>query len=224
MNCHFKQFFGSSIGKKFIMGLTGLALCGFLVGHLLGNFTLLLGPDVFNTYAHTLTSNPLIYVAEAGLIILFLSHIGLAMKLTMENKAARPVKYYAHYATGRGMTLASRTMPLTGLVLLVFLILHLLNFKYGTNYVTTVDGQEIRDIYRTVIEYFSSPLYVAWYVFAMCVLGFHVGHGFQSAFQSLGFHHDKYTPWIKCGAKLFAVFVAVGFSGLAIFCHFQGGH
>jgi len=223
MNCNIKQFFSSSIGKKYIMGLTGLALCGFLVTHLLGNLLLLMGPDAFNLYAHTLTSNPLIYVAEAILLLIFLSHLGLATKISLENRAARPVKYYAHHATGRGMTFSSKTMPLSGLVTFVFVVLHLLNFKYGTQYLTNVDGQEMRDVFKTVIEYFENPLYVVWYVFAMCVLGFHVCHGFQSAFQSLGFNHPKYTPLIKLKAKAFGLFVTIGFSGLAIWCHFQGG-
>jgi len=221
-NCKFIKFFQTSVGKKYVMGITGLLLCGFLLAHLAGNFSLLFGADAFNFYAHQLTKNKaLLYIAEAGLIVLFLSHIVMAIKLTLENKAARPEKYYMKNKTGRGETFASSTMPITGMIILVFLVTHLMHFKYGSYYVTNLEGESVRDIYRTVIEYFASPIWVAWYVFAMIVTGLHVSHGFQSAFQSLGFNHPKYTPILKLVSCLFAIFVATGFSTLAIWCHFQ---
>ncbi|MCB9092063.1 MAG: succinate dehydrogenase cytochrome b subunit [Halobacteriovoraceae bacterium] len=218
---HWCRFFSSSIGKKQVMALTGLALCGFLVSHLLGNCLLLLGPDTFNLYAHKLTSNNLIYVAEGALVLIFLSHVFMAIRLTIENKKARPERYHAKKKTGRGATFASSTMPFSGLILLAFIILHLMNFKYGTHYETFVDGAQIRDLYKTVIEYFSNPLYVAWYVFAMIVMGFHVSHGFQSSFQSLGLNHPKYTPKIKLLSLVFAVVVSGGFSFLSIWSYMQ---
>jgi len=210
-----------SIGKKQIMGLTGLALCGFLVTHLLGNFLVLLGPDAFNNYAHTLISNPFIYVAEAGLVALFLSHLFMALKLTWENRQARPVKYYMKKSTGRGETFASKTMIYTGVITFIFVVLHLISFKYGTEYTTYIDGVKVRDIYKLVIEYFSNPLYVAWYVVAMISMGIHTSHGFWSAFQSLGFNHEKYTPIIRKISCLYACFIGLGFSFLSIWCHFQ---
>lgn len=215
------NYLTSSIGKKQIMALTGFGLLGFTATHLLGNILLFLGADAFNFYAHQLTSNKLILLAEAGLAGMFLLHIVLAVLTRVENMRARPVNYYVKTRTGRGETLASKTMPITGIVLLVFIITHLLNFKFGTNYPTTVDGVEMRDLYRTVIEYFASPAYVAWYVFAMCTLGFHTSHGFQSAFQSWGLRHPKYTPVIELLSFAYGIVVAVGFSALAIFCHFQ---
>lgn len=217
-----QSFAKSSVGKKQVMALTGLALCGFLVTHLLGNLLILLGPDAFNLYAHKLTSNPAIYVAEAILVLLFLSHIGMAMKLTIENKLARPVSYYKRTPTGRGSTFASSTMPYTGFIILVFVIIHLINFKYGAYYATTVDGVEMRDLYRVVIEYFANPAYVAWYVVAMIATGIHTSHGFWSAFQSFGFSHSKYNCTIKLISKLYGFLIAAGFSGLAIFCHIKG--
>jgi succinate dehydrogenase / fumarate reductase cytochrome b subunit len=203
------------------MALTGLGLLGFTATHLLGNVFIFFGPDAFNFYAHTLTSNPLILVAELGLAGMFLLHIVLAVLTRIENMRARPVNYYVKTRTGRGETLASKTMPITGMVLLVFIILHLWSFKYGTNYSTIVDGVEMRDLFKTVIEYFASPLYVAWYVFAMCTLGYHTSHGFQSAFQSWGMRHPKYTPVIDIMSVAYGVVVALGFSSMAIFCHFQ---
>ena len=203
------------------MALTGFGLVGFTASHLLGNLLILLGPDAFNKYAYTLTSNPLIYVAEAGLLGMFLLHLFLAVVLKLENIAARPQNYYVKVKTGRGETFASSTMPYTGIILLIFVVIHLLNFKFGSNYPTTVDGVEMRDLYRTVVEYFANPLYVAWYVVAMIALGLHTSHGFQSVFQTWGFNHPKYTPVIQTASLAYGLFVGAGFSILAIFCHFQ---
>lgn len=215
------NYFTSSIGKKQIMALTGFGLVGFTASHLLGNLLIFLGPDAFNKYAYTLTSNPLIYVAEAGLLGMFLLHLVLAVILKIQNMAARPHRYYVKVRTGRGETIASKTMPYTGLILLVFIIVHLLNFKFGSNYPTTVDGVAMRDLYRTVVEYFSNPLYVAWYVIAMSALGLHTSHGVQSVFQTWGFNHPKYTPVVQTASLAYGLFVGAGFSILAIYCHFQ---
>lgn len=215
------SFFTASIGKKQIMALTGAGLIGFTLTHLLGNFLMLVGPDAFNTYAHTLTSNPLIYVAEAGLVTMFFLHLALAVILAIQNRQARPESYAVKVKTGRGETFASSTMPYTGFIMLIFIVLHLINFKYGSEYSTLVDGVQMRDIYRTVIEYFANPLYVGWYVFAMIALGIHTSHGFWSMFQSWGIQHPKYTKCIKSAAVGYGVFVAVGFSALAIYSYFQ---
>jgi succinate dehydrogenase / fumarate reductase cytochrome b subunit len=217
-----KQIITSSIVKKQVMGVTGLMLCGFLLTHLAGNFLIFVGSDAFNLYAYTLTSNPLIYAAELVLALLFLSHIVLALKLTIENKKARPVEYYVKTPTGRGSTFASSTMPYTGFIVLVFLVVHLLNFKFGPVYNTQVDGIEMRDLYKTVVEYFQSPLNILWYLFAMLALGIHVSHGFWSAFHSIGFNHPKYNCSLKMASKGFALLITVGYSALPIFCYFQG--
>jgi succinate dehydrogenase / fumarate reductase cytochrome b subunit len=215
------NYFTSSIGKKQIMAITGLGLVGFTITHLIGNLLIFLGPDAFNMYAYKLTSNPLIYIAEAGLLSMFLAHIVLAIVLQMQNSNARPVKYYMKKSTGRGETFASKTMPITGLIMLAFIILHLINFKYGAHYKTAVDGHQLRDLYRVVIEYFANPFYVAWYVFAVCALGIHTSHGLQSSLQTLGINHPKYTPIFKHISCAYGFIVAVGFSALAIFSYFQ---
>lgn len=211
----------ASIGKKQIMAITGFGLVGFAATHLLGNLLIFLGPDAFNLYAYKLTSNPLIYVAEAGLLGMFVLHIVLAATLKMQNSAARSQSYFVKVRTGRGETFASATMPYTGMIILIFIILHLINFKYGSNYETAIDGIVVRDLYRTVVEYFANPLYVVWYVFAMLSFGLHTSHGFQSMFQSWGFNHPKYTPCIQTASVIYGVVVAFGFSALAVFCYFQ---
>lgn len=213
----------SSIIKKQIMALTGLSLCAFLLLHLAGNCFIYLGPGAFNSYAHALTSNPLIYVAEAGLALIFLVHIGLAIRLSIENYQARPVKYYMKVPTGRGANFASSTMLYTGVITLIFIITHLIHFKFGLQYVTFHDGEQMRDLYRLVMEYFSNPLPVAWYIFAVCCLGLHVGHGFWSAFQSLGLEHSEHNHLIKRASRLFGAIVALGYTALPIFCYTRGG-
>jgi succinate dehydrogenase / fumarate reductase cytochrome b subunit len=223
MSAAVSRYFVSSIGRKQLIATSGLLLCGFLVAHLLGNFTLFIGPDAFNLYAHKLMSlGALIYLAEAGLAAIFLLHFGLAVKLTMENKAARGQKYYLKTRTGRGETILSATMPYTGLVLLVFLILHLIQFKFGPMYYTQVDGVTMRDLYRTVVEYFQSPLNTAWYVLAMVAAAMHTAHGFQSAFQTFGWNHPAWMPKVRTLGILYAVLVAGGFAAISIFLHVKG--
>ena len=213
----------SSIGKKQIMALTGLALCGFLVTHLAGNFLIFCGAEAFNTYAHVLTSNSLIYFAEAILAVIFLTHIFLAILLTWQNKVARGQRYYLKRPTGRGATLASASMPITGLITLVFLVLHLLHFKFGPNYSIVHSGVEMRDLYRLLVEYFASHLNVLWYVFAQMALGLHVSHGLPSAFQSLGCNHPGCNKRLKIIGKIFALLIVLGFSSLPLYLHIKGG-
>ena len=222
MNSKLCSYFGSSIVKKQVMGVTGLLFCGFLMSHLVTNSFIYISPELFNTAAHALITNPLIYLAEAILGSIFLTHIFLAIKLTIENHRARPQKYYAKKSTGRGATFASSTMPYTGLITLIFLILHIINFKFGPVYTVTYDGVEVRDLYRLELEHFANPLNTAWYVFAVFSLGIHVSHGFWSAFQSLGFNHPKYNGMIKCASKAFGVLVFVGYAALPVFCYLQG--
>ena len=214
----------ASIGQKQIMAVTGLLLCGFLVTHMLGNFTMFLSSDAFNKYSHALTSNPLIYLAEVALAMLFIGHIVMAFRVVWANKAARPIAYHSYNKSGRGGTFASSTMAYTGLIALLFLVLHILGLKFGTQYTTVIDGVEMRDIYKTTIEYFHDPLHVGGYLIAMISMGIHTSHGLWSAFQSLGLSHPKYMPKIKLLSTLFGYYVMIGFSSFPIFCYYQGGH
>ena len=217
------HYFRSSIGRKQLVAVTGLLLCGFLVGHLTGNLLLMVSSNAFNLYAHKLFSlGPMLYVMEAGLAGIFILHLGLAFKLNMENMKSRG-KYEQKTKTGRGTTFASQTMPYTGLILLIFLVLHLISLKFGTHYEVTVDGVVMRDLYRTTIEYFRSPIATAWYVIAMLTAALHTSHGFASAFQSLGWNHGKYFKNVKRLGLIYAILVGAGFAGLSIWCHLKGG-
>lgn len=216
------HYFRSSIGRKHLVAITGLLLCGFLVGHLSGNFLLMVGPDAFNLYAHKLVSlGALLYVIEAGLTAVFLLHLYLAIRLNLENKKAGG-KYQTRKWTGRGITFMSATMPYTGVVLLVFIILHLMNLKFGSYYPTTIDGVEVRDLYRTTMEYFQNPLNVGWYVFSMICAGLHTAHGFASAFQSLGANHPKYYRTVKNISYLYAILIGGGFAFLSVWAYMKG--
>jgi succinate dehydrogenase / fumarate reductase cytochrome b subunit len=207
-------FLNTSIGKKQLMAVTGLSLSGFLVVHLLGNFTLFAGKDAFNEYAHFYASHPkLLMVAEMGLIVLFLLHMGLALKLTLENKAARPVGYVMKRPSEA--TLASRTMIYSGLLILVFLILHIRGFKFGG--AVTDPAHDWKDFYTLVVTSFQKPLVAMIYLISMVILGLHLNHGIQSAVQTFGLEHPKYTMLVKRASTVFALLIAVGFSIIPLY-------
>ncbi len=216
------HYFRSSIGRKQLVAITGLLLCGFLVSHLIGNLLLMVSSDAFNLYAHKLASlGGLLYVIEAFLALVFIVHLGLAMKLNLENMQSRG-KYQQKTKTGRGTTFASQTMPYTGVVLLAFLVLHLISLKFGTYYEVTIDGVLMRDLTRTTIEYFKSPVATAWYVFAMITAAIHTSHGFSSAFQSMGWNHGKYFQNVKRLGLIYAIAIGGGFAFVSIWCHLKG--
>jgi succinate dehydrogenase / fumarate reductase cytochrome b subunit len=202
--------FSTSIGKKQLMAITGLALVGFLVLHLGGNLLIFLGPEAFNGYAQRLEENPLLIPAEIALLLLFIAHVLLALIVSVGNRRARPSRY-ARKAREGGKTIASSTMLLSGSLILVFIVIHLINFKFASREGTT--------LYHLVIDKFHSLPYVCWYVAAMVVLAFHVGHGFQSAFRTLGFVHPKYTPALIWVSKGLAVAFAVGYGAIPIWAY-----
>lgn len=213
-------YFKSSVGRKFIMGLTGLALSGFVLTHMAGNLLMFVSPEAYNRYGHTLTSNPLIYIAEIGLIALFLVHLFCAITLTLENRAARGDQGYRASPSGaKASSLAARSMIYTGSIILVFTILHLITFKFGTYYSAVYDGVEMRDLHRLMVEVFESPIYVGWYIVSLLLLGVHLKHGVSSCFQSLGLSHPRYTPFIKCAGVLYAVIVTVGFIAQPVYIY-----
>jgi len=204
---------GTSIGKKLMMAITGLSFIGFLMAHLAGNLTIYGGKDAFNSYAQKLHSlGPLLKVAEIVLLVFALAHVMTGVWLFYQNYNARPEKY-AVKKTGGGRTIGSRTMPYTGLFLLVFVILHLNNFTFADKSQTT--------IYEIVSNTFANPFYVMFYIVAMTVAAIHVSHGFWSAFQSLGINHSKYIPIIMVLSIVFAVVVGIGFGFLPIYISFQ---
>jgi len=204
----------SSIGKKVIMGLTGLLLVGFLVEHLHGNLKLLEDPsgDSFDAYVSFLQGfGPLLTIAEVGLALLFLAHIYVALRLTHENFMARDRRYVVR-SHQKAATLGSVSMFYTGALLLGYLIKHLYDFRFDA---TFFEEPHVR--VKAVLSQAGNGLA---YLAAAAALGVHLSHGFRSAFQSLGVHHPRWTPRIEILGKLLAFLFDAGFAAFPIYFYF----
>ena len=215
-----RRVFSSSVGTKLLLGLTGLALFAYLVLHLIGNALIFSGPDTFNEYSHRLISNPLIVPVEIGLLAIFLLHVYKAVSNYIANRRARRIGYqvkkYAGYTSRK--SIASSTMIWTGLVTLVFVVIHVKQFKYGAWY-QTVSDQPIRDLARTEFEVFSHPLWVLFYVVATIVVGLHLRHGISSSFQSLGVDHPLYTRRLTTWGIVFAILIGGGLACIPVWVY-----
>ena len=207
----------SSIGQKQLMGVTGLVWCGFLLTHMAGNLLLFVGAEAYNKYAHALVSNPFLVAAEAFLALSLVAHIIRGVAVTIRNRTARPIAPAVQLSGDKNSSFAVKTMIYQGVVITVFLIYHLVTFKYGTHYSVTYGTVEMRDIYKLVVEVFQSPAYVVFYFACMIVVGLHLSHGFYSAFQTLGIHHPSYNPKLKCLGHIYAGLVSVGFMAQPIY-------
>ena len=182
--------FSSSVGKKILMAFTGIMLSLFLIAHAIGNSTSFLGLDAFNSYAEHLHSlGCLINIFELGLLIIFLAHISIAVILYFQNLQARNTRYQVQKSSG-GRTLGSRTMPYTGLIILVFIIVHLGDFHFIEK--TTTIGELVK-------ETLNQPIVSLFYIVAMAALILHISHGLWSLFQTLGINHPKYDCTIRTG-------------------------
>ena len=216
----FFRLLSSSIGQKFVMGLTGLLLCGFLVAHLAGNLLLFAGAKAFNEYAHKLHEQwELLAIAETGLLVLFLAHIYLAVSTTIGNFKARKDSYVLKQTKVPNRIIGANSwMFASGAVVLGFVILHLIDLRLGMrgsiNYLPESDPEAP---FRNTIAALSDPISRVVYFVGVIILGVHLSHGFASAFQSLGLNHPKYTPLIKILGKVFAVVIAVGFASIVVF-------
>jgi len=216
-----RAFVTSAIGRKIAMGLTGLLMIGFLITHMAANLLVLFNADAYNHYSEKLISNPLIYLAEAALIAFFVSHFVLGIVFYRRNRAARPEAYGLKSRAGgtSRKSLASTTMIFSGLVMLLFVPLHIATFKFGTWY--DWSGHEgARDLYRLVVEIFRKPAYVIFYLVALPILGAHAWHGFGSAFESLGV---RYRSWLAGFGHALAVLLTIGFALVPIYVYFFTG-
>ncbi len=211
-------FFGSGIGKKLLMSLTGLFLILFLVVHLIGNLQLLNddGGMSFNVYARFMTTNPLIKTIGYGNYFFIILHAFVGLSLAIYNKGAKGQKYAV--SNSNKTSWASKNMALLGTLILAFIFIHMgdfwLKMKMGQLPLISypgIDG-EMKDLYFRVSEAFKNPLLVGSYVIGMVILSFHLLHGFQSAFQTLGINHRKYTPAIKAIGVAYAILIPLGFA------------
>ena len=184
------------------MAVSGIMLSLFLLAHALGNFTIFLGREAFNSYARHLHSlGCLISLFEVGLVVVLLTHIVLGCMTWWQNKRARPHNYEVYRSSG-GRSAGSKTMPYTGLIILFFLLVHLQNFHFIDH------SREISAIVKGVL---SQPLYAIFYSIAMLALALHVSHGFWSMFQSLGINHPKYNFFLHRGTLSLCMVITVIF-------------
>jgi succinate dehydrogenase / fumarate reductase, cytochrome b subunit len=202
-----RGFFGSSIGRKVVMAVTGAVLFGFVVGHLIGNLQVYLGPEAMNAYSAMLRQvfhGAGLWIARAVLLASAVLHIWAATSLTLQSRAARPVGYREQ--KWRESTYASRTMRWSGVIIFVFVIYHLLHFTIGSVHPSFIEG----DVYHNFVAGFRSVPVSLFYIFAMILLGLHLRHGVWSMFQTLGVSHPRYIRMAHVGAWVFAVLVVVG--------------
>jgi succinate dehydrogenase / fumarate reductase, cytochrome b subunit len=214
----------SSLTKKYVMALAGLFLISFLFVHLSINLLVLLPKrDTFNIAAHFMGTNPVIKVFEIVLFGGFIIHILYGLILQIQNWLARPRKYkvegWSHTSP------FSKFMIHTAVLILIFLVIHLTDFYVKAKFLgqvedVVINGKTYHDLGALIIEKFQMPIYVFGYVVMMIFLGLHLHHGFQSAFQSLGWNHTTYTPVIMVLSTLISIVLAVGFSIIPLVIYF----
>lgn len=216
----FRRCFSSSVGTKLLIGITGLLLFVYLILHLAGNALIFAGPEIFNAFSHRLISNPIVIPIEIGLLLVFVVHIYKAVRMFVANQAARPVGYEKKTSAGRTSrkSVASSTMIASGLVVLLFVVVHVQQFKFGSYY-QTVSEDPVRDLYRTEIEVFQQPWWVVFYVISSAIVGLHLRHGIASGFQSLGLDHPLYTRRLTTWSIVLAAVIAGGFCLIPIWVH-----
>ena len=221
----FQKLFTSSLGRKYLMAITGLMLFGFVVAHLLGNLQVFLGPEAINAYGYFLQSKPeLVWGARLVLLATVLIHVWSAITLSNENKAARPVQYAQWNPTAASY--ASRTMLMSGLIIGAFIIYHLLHFTvkapvnmtgkdfHDLHYV--LDGKQVHDVHGMIVAGFQKPIVALFYLIAMGLLCLHLSHGISAMFQSLGLKTKTYGPTIDKFAKVAAGVIFAGYASIPL--------
>lgn len=220
-------FLKSSIGKKFIMGITGLFLISFLVVHCFINMLIFFndGGETFNKGAEFMGTNWLIRAMEYVLFVGLILHMVQALVLTLENRKARPVQY-AKVNGAANSSWYSRSMGLLGTLILMFLIIHLKHFWVESRFTDHIAHNEFEKLpgqetlFKEMMEVFENPIVVVVYCLAMISLAYHLLHGFQSAFQTLGLNHRKYTPMIKKAGVVFSIVISTLFASMPLAMHF----
>jgi succinate dehydrogenase / fumarate reductase cytochrome b subunit len=203
------SFLRSTIGKKIVMAVTGIILFGFLVGHMAGNLQVFLGAEVFDHYAASIKAMPpLLWGVRLVLLVSLVLHVWAALSLAARNRQSRPVGYRRH--TPVSSSLPSRTMLISGLVILAFVIFHLLHFTIGPAH-PSWPSFDPHTVYRNVVSGFSVWPVALGYVLVMLLLGWHLFHGVWSFFQTLGLNHPKYNLWRRRFAVVMTALVVAGF-------------
>ena len=218
------NFYTSPVGKKIITGITGLGLTLFVLVHMVGNLTLFAGSKAYNQLAHFIDSlGILLYLIEFSLLAIAIFHAVVGISIRLNTLKARPVAYSQLKSVGTPskQSISSRSMLITGMVLLGFLALHLATFKFGVYYSTMINGVEMRDLSSLVIEKFHNPVYAFGYAGVMIVLALHLRHGIWSAWQSIGVLNSKISSVVYAIALILAILIALGFIALPLAIYFN---
>lgn len=214
-----QKIFGSSVGRKAVMALTGVGLILFTIVHLAGHFLMFAGPDAINSYAFALKSNPaLLWGARSGLLLTFVVHVGLAINLSLENKRARGGVAYQYNNTVQA-SFASRTMIWTGMLVLAFVLFHLAHFTIhlvNPAYANMHDELGRHDVYSMMIIGFQAVPVGIGYIIAMAILALHLSHGLPSMFQSIGWNSPRFDANFKRIGTIFGVLIFFGYSSLPV--------
>ncbi len=216
----------SQVGRKILSSITGIGLIIFLIGHLAGNLTLFGEANAFNAYTFNLESlGWILYIIEFVLVLGFILHAYVGISIWWRRRKNRPEGYEKYESKGgpSHMTWSSKSMIFTGIVLLVFLVIHLDSFKFADTEMTTLNGEQVRDLKALVMEKFQTPLYAFGYTFVMILLGLHLRHGFWSAFTSLTMRHNKLSGIVYTIGVVFAILLAIGFIFIPLYIYFTGG-
>lgn len=215
-----RSFASSSVGTKVLIAVTGLLLFAYLILHLAGNLLIFLGKDTFNQYSHMLISNPLVIPVEIGLLLVAIVHVWKTVRMYLQNLHARPAGYAVKKWAGHTSrkSVGSSTMIVSGLFTVALVVIHLQQFKFGAWY-ETESAVPIRDLYRTEVEVFSNPLWVAIYVVWMAFIFLHLRHGVSSAFQSLGASENFGKRMLRVGLVIAAV-MGIGFAIIPVVFYF----
>lgn len=210
-----KPYFFSSIGRKQLMGVAGLALCGFMFTHALGNYLIFFGAEAYNSYSHSLVSMPIFPIVELGLLAIFLVHLILAIVVSLYNKKAKGLAYAKTAKGKRGTSLLHSSLFWQGVIVLVFIIGHLVTFRFGDYIPVIYSGVEIRDIFSLVGDYLKEPFIMVFYLLSIGVLGFHLAHGLQASLKTFGIYNPEVV--LKTFSWVFSVFVSFSFFAQVIF-------
>lgn len=218
--------FQSQVGRKILTGLTGLLLVFFIIFHLAGNLAVFGEPEAMNAYSKFLHDlGPLLWIARIGLLALFVIHAWIGISIWLKKRKARPHAYEVYSSKGgpSKQSLSSRSMAFTGVVLLVFVVIHINTFALGDTGEVSIDGQMTHDIKTLVLDTFQSPVYAFGYTVVMILLGVHLGHGIWSAFTSLTVKSKQASAIIYTVGALAAFLLAVGFLFIPLYIYFGGG-
>ncbi len=209
------SYFFSSIGRKQLMGVAGLALCGFVFTHALGNYLIFFGAEAYNSYSHSLVSMPIFPIVELGLLGVFLIHLILAIVVSIYNKKSKPLTYAKSPRGKRGTSILHSSLFWQGMIVLVFIIMHLATLRFGEESYIVYSGVKMHDMFAMVGAYLKQSFFALFYIVSICILGFHLAHGLQASLKTFGIYHPE--TFLKFFSWIFSAFVSFSFIAQVIF-------